>query len=152
MVQRLALEEGHVELIRHERRTDMRGKRRVAGDPRQRARAAALVGDLESFADAQRKSRVVIEEEGGDVVVVDDDRSVGSLLLQPFPNRSEGSEDRAPAGSSLPCRSCANPMVGVWEQAIPPMMLAMRTCLSDQEAKQAANGRTGDRTALNRCT
>ena len=85
MVERLALEEGHVELVGHQRCADVRGERRVALDRRQVAGAAALVGDRVLLADAEREGRVVVEEERRDVVVVDVEQHVGLLLRRASP-------------------------------------------------------------------
>ncbi len=98
MVERLVLEERHVELVGHQRAADMRGQRRVPLDRRQGARAAALVGHFPSRADAERERRVMVEEERGGVIVVDHQQHVGPLFLDPGRERREVLEDRRPDG------------------------------------------------------
>ena len=82
MVERAPLEEGHVELVGHERLPDMRGKFGMPGDRREVARTAALVGDLPIGSDAERERRVVVEEERRDVVVVDEQQDIRLLFRE----------------------------------------------------------------------
>ena len=138
MVERLVLEERHVELFGHQRLTDVMREARMPGDRRQVARAAAFVGDLVAVADAERERRVVIEEERRDVIVVD--RSPARRAFAPRATR--GSAQSAlkigpQTGSSGLCRSCANPIVGVCAVPIPPMIRATTALLL---WKRAAGG------------
>src|SRR5690606_8576562 len=66
VVEALVLEIREVELVGDERRGDVLRELRVALQRRQIARAAALVGDGERLADAEREVRVVVEEERRD--------------------------------------------------------------------------------------
>jgi hypothetical protein len=98
VIERLVLEEGHVEFIGHQRRADVRSQRRMSLDRRQVARAAAFIRDVPFRSDAQRERRVVIEEEGRDVVVVDGEDHVRLLVRDPVGHRREVLEDRRPDG------------------------------------------------------
>src|ERR1700691_1690655 len=55
----------------------------ISADRRERARAAAFVGDRKSLPDPQRKRRVEIEEECGRMVVVEKYQRVGLILCEP---------------------------------------------------------------------
>ena len=83
MVKCPVLEEGHVELVGHQRVSDVRGELRMPLDRRQIARAGAFIGDMPLGSDSQRERRVVIEKERGDVIVVDHHQDVGALLGEP---------------------------------------------------------------------
>ena len=96
MVQRLLLEEGHVEFIGHERAADVARQCRMAAHRRQLAGAATFVGDLILVAHAQRKGRIVVEEEGGHMVVVDHQQHIRLLFLEPLLYRFVGLEDGRP--------------------------------------------------------
>ena len=98
VIEGLVLEEGHVELIGHQRRPDVRGQRRMPFDRRQVASATALVRDVPLRPDAQRERRIVVEEERGDVIVVDRQDHVRFLLGEPVGHRGEVLEDGCPDG------------------------------------------------------
>ena len=96
MIQRLVLEERHVELVGHQVIADVPGERPVALDRRQVARAAPLVRNRIFLADAQAEGGIMIEEEGCDVIVVDHEQRIGLLLVQPGADRGVSLEDRLP--------------------------------------------------------
>lgn len=136
MVERLALEEGQVELFHHQRLADMRGQPRMAHDGGQVALATALVSDLIALADAERERRVMVEEERGHMVVVGHDHEIRRLDIgQPLLDRREGLEDRGPDRAVLSLRLRSEGEAdggGVRDAATPPMMLAMpRVLLCD---------------------
>ena len=98
VVERLVLEERHVELVGHQRLADVARERGMTDGRREVARAAAFVGDGELFADPERERGVVIEEERGDVIVEDEDHHVGLLVLDPLLQRLVVLENRRPRG------------------------------------------------------
>jgi hypothetical protein len=55
MVERLVLEVGKIELIGHQTRREVMGKRCVTADWRQRSRAASLIRWCVRLADAERE-------------------------------------------------------------------------------------------------
>jgi hypothetical protein len=124
VVQRLVLEEGHVEFVGHQRLAEVARQCRVAGHRRQVARAA-LIGGLVAFADPQREGRVVVEEERGHVIVVDDQQHVGLFLRQPLLHRLVSREDGRPRSVLLLVGVQREADGRVWEEAMAPMMLAM---------------------------
>src|SRR6476661_1113815 len=92
------LEERQVELVRHQRASDVGRERRVALDRRKVARAGPFVGDVPFGPHTERERRVVIEEERRDVIVVDQQQHVRALVREPRAERCEILEDRRPYG------------------------------------------------------
>ena len=94
MIERLVLEEGHVELVGHQRMSDVRGERGMALDRGQIARTGAFIGDMPFRSHSERERRVMIEEERGDVIVIDHQENIRALLGEPGGQRREVLEDR----------------------------------------------------------
>jgi len=101
MVEGALLEDREVELVVHQRIDEMGGKARMPLDPRQRALARALVGDLEFRARAEREGGIKVEEEAGEMVVVEENKHVGLLLGEPARHRLVALEQRRPCGIVL---------------------------------------------------
>lgn len=101
VIERLALEEAHVELVGDECHADMARQCRVPPCRRNIARPAAFVRRDVGVINAERECRVVVEEERGDVIVVDHEQHIDLLTFHPVAHLGKALEDRRPGGVVL---------------------------------------------------
>jgi hypothetical protein len=102
VVQRQALEDRQVELVRHQGAREMPRQRRVPLEGRDASRTDSFVRDRVFVADPQREGRIVVEEERAGVVVEAEEEDVGLLLGEPCRHRPIGLEQRRPGRVLLP--------------------------------------------------
>jgi hypothetical protein len=98
MIERSMLEEGHVELVRHQRASDVRSEIRMAVDRRKITRAGTFIRDVPLGSHTQRECRVMVEEKRRDMIVVDHEQHVRTLVGEPRAERREVFEDWRPHG------------------------------------------------------
>src|SRR5262245_47949593 len=96
MIHRPILKERHVELIRHQPRTDVMSQTSVHLDCAEGSGTPAFSSDGRRLTDSQRKVRIMVKEEGCDVVVVNEEEDIRLLCFEPASHRLVGFKNGGP--------------------------------------------------------
>jgi len=116
---------GEVKLLRDKRLRDMARQPGMPANGREIACPASFIGHAVTIVDSKAEAGIMIPEEGGDVIVVDNHGSIWLCAQDPGAQWFVGGKNRLPIRIVLLLLSSANSIVGVWEVAIAPMILAM---------------------------